>query len=49
MATIFSIFARERLGYSVSLVTVAGGAEEHSTDTNLDTVFRKLSSCTDAL
>ena len=48
MATIFSIFAQERLGYSVSLVTVAGG-EEHSTDTNLDTVFRKLSSCTDAL
>ena len=46
IGTIFSIFAREKLGYDISMVSADTGA---TIDTDLDTTFRKLSSCRNEL
>ena len=47
IGTIFSIFAREKLGYDISMVSPDAGA--NTIDTDLDTTFRKLSSCRNEL
>ena len=47
IGTIFSIFAREKLGYDISMINTDN--EEHTIDTDLDTTFRKLSSCRNEL
>ncbi len=47
IGTIFSIFAREKLGYDVTMVSA--DTEATTIDTDLDTTFRKLSSCRNEL
>ena len=47
IGTIFSIFAREKLGYDVTMVSAE--TEATTIDTDLDTTFRKLSSCRNEL
>ena len=47
IGTIFSIFAREKLGYDVTMVSA--DTEANTIDTDLDTTFRKLSSCRNEL
>ena len=47
VGTIFSIFAREKLGYDITMVNA--DTQAHTIDTDLDTTFRKLSSCTNEL
>ena len=47
VGTIFSIFAREKLGYDITMVKA--DTEANTIDTDLDTTFRKLSSCTNEL
>ena len=47
VGTIFSIFAREKLGYDITMVKA--DTEANTIDTDLDNTFRKLSSCTNEL
>ena len=51
IGTIFSIFAREKLGYDVALVDIndVENSNESFIDTDSDNVFRKLSSCKNEL
>ena len=48
IGTVFEIFAKEKLGYDISIINV-DNQDNIVIDTNLDTTFQKLSSCRNEL